>query len=1705
LPAGKQGEGIGVRQKTMLNNLKNLASKLSFEYSKLSFRHFKKIDYKYYLGIIVIALVLVFGFIYLIRAPKFVEAEWWNDSWYYRRSIPVTNNIATENNVYISATIDSSDTTKFQGDCDDLRFTDEAGQELSYYLVSGCGTDTTIVHIYFSTFNNGLQNIYIYHGNSSAVAGSVDTDFSTEASDYTLGTLGSEEQSTAPIAYWSFDEGYGTIAHDNTSNQNHGTLTNMTTTGDQSAWVDGKFGKALRFDGMNDYVDTSLTENLSQNDFTVMAWIRIPNGVDTNYAVVQSHTQAGYSSDWFFPYASGSSIFWFRSITLGTYSTINDGNWHHIVMSWDESEQKYEGFVDGASIGISSTVSGYGGINSVKIGIRGDATTTRFTGSIDEVKIYNYALTPAQVKKAYNTKTKDFTGINLSLSQQDAQNRRNEGLVGFWKMDEASWSGVAGEVIDSSGNGNHGRSYNGATTTSTAKYARAGEFDGSDDYVYVPVSDDFDIDRKDFTMAGWFYLPTGAQDNWGGIMVGSSYTSGYDLTCGRFLSGSGPIVSIDFGSSVPRNEWYYLTAVHDVSQKRVVIYLNGRYLVEDIYVGDLPISNHSVYLGSDQINFEGNLDHVKIWNRALSAQEISEEYVTGPAPIGYWSMDVIDGTTVIDQSGQGNDGTMDGGMTKSNSWKPGKVGQSLKFDGNNDSVILGKPDVLQMGDGVITVSHWVKPDITNQTESAHLFYGNAGGGHRGYGTRIISDGRFSYETYGLEGGRQSYSLDIGIVDREWNHIVAIFDGVNNEMIAYLNGIEKHRVSIDDPGTVTAIYDFRIGRHGVGAWLYNGLIDEVKIYNYALTPYQIAQEYNGGAPVAYWSFDEGQGSTAYDQSENKNHGTLTNMTTSGVDSAWVDGKFGKGLRFDNSSKQYVDGGNDSVLDLSNQLTISAWVNSRETQGVNGTIISKGTINGSDYIRDQNYFLYLTDSREVRFSYGDGSNYQTVTGSVISANQWHYISVILDGSNIYLYIDGELDDSWSQTLVPITGNGDTLRIGFKSTASGSSAYGFNGDIDEVKIYNYTLTPFDIQKEYNSRAKTKTTLNLSKSEQDQKNARADGLVGWWKMDEASWSGVADEVIDSSGNGNHGTAQNGGTTTSTAKYGRAGEFDGEDDYVSKDLANSLNQVTISSWVSIDSSTGTYQVVQSLGSSPTIDIACDPGGSNCGCDFYNSVNNSVDIGYDTWTLITCTYDGTEMKQYINGEYSSTESGANKTFNTTHYIGIGRNGSSYPFKGKIDDVKIWNRALTSAEIEKEYHQGPAPIGYWSMDQINGTTVIDQSGMGNDGTLTNMTKKSNSKPGKVGQALEFDGVEEYIEMGDVDFDYGNFSVSLWVKANSQSQSHVKNLIGKGNWNSSNNWYLGYKSDLHLSFVYGTTWNTGTYYDKSNFDLTQWNHLIGVAEPDVLKLYLNGRLVHTKETEHNTVSNDFNLQIGRSSYFGNYFDGLIDEVKIYDYALTPYQIAQEYNGGAPVGYWSFDEKEGTTAHDKTENLNHGTLTNMDPATDWLSGSDCKQGGCLDFDGSDDYVLINKNRADLISGNNFTVSWWAKSNLTTSQVITTIFGHWYIMHASNDNKGRYFINGLDSSPFDSNVAINDGKWHYFNLSYDGSYVKLYVDGQLDINTLASGDLSATYNLYIGQRDNGTYNFNGQVDEFKIWNYALTPLQVQQDYNLGKSLYFK
>jgi hypothetical protein len=201
---------------------------------------------------------------------------------------------------------------------------------------------------------------------------------------------------------------------------------------------------------------------------------------------------------------------------------------------------------------------------------------------------------------------------------------------------------------------------------------------------------------------------------------------------------------------------------------------------------------------------------------------------------------------------------------------------------------------------------------------------------------------------------------------------------------------------------------------------------------------------------------------------------------------------------------------------------------------------------------------------------------------------------------------------------------------------------------------------------------------------------------MDETSWNNVSGEVKDSSGNGNNGTGSGYSTTSLPAgKYGNAGTFNGSNQYVSIPDNSNLGSsyMTVSAWIY----TSTFNTNGSIYNRRTADntggVTMQPYNTsgNIICYFYIggiwvSVATSIALPVSQWGLITYTYDGSTIKAYVNGIPAGSTSVSGTINNpTSPLVQIGKNvTSATTFNGLIDEVRIYNRALSASEVQQLY-------------------------------------------------------------------------------------------------------------------------------------------------------------------------------------------------------------------------------------------------------------------------------------------------------------------------------------------------------------------------------------------------------------------------------------
>ena len=180
-----------------------------------------------------------------------------------------------------------------------------------------------------------------------------------------------------------------------------------------------------------------------------------------------------------------------------------------------------------------------------------------------------------------------------------AENFMSDGLVGYWKMDEASWDGTTNEVIDHSGNNNHGTAADDATT-GAGKFGNGGTFDGTGDY--VDCNDDSILGiTEDLAISAWFYN-SGDLDH--DTLVSKHWNGEFDLTfwSDELTWYNGPDYTDgnnhSFNYTFSTDTWYHITVVRTANNKTVKLYVNGFDINDDFVYNDTPtVTGNNFLLG----------------------------------------------------------------------------------------------------------------------------------------------------------------------------------------------------------------------------------------------------------------------------------------------------------------------------------------------------------------------------------------------------------------------------------------------------------------------------------------------------------------------------------------------------------------------------------------------------------------------------------------------------------------------------------------------------------------------------------------------------------------------------------------------------------------------------------------------------------------------------------------------------------------------------------------------------------------------------------------------------------------------------------------------------------------------------------------------------------------------------------------------------
>lgn len=693
--------------------------------------------------------------------------------------------------------------------------------------------------------------------------------------------------------------------------------------------------------------------------------------------------------------------------------------------------------------------------------------------------------------------------------------------------------------------------------------------------------------------------------------------------------------------------------------------------------------------------------------------------------VGYWTMNGTDidwfTGVVSDKSGSGNNGNQFR-MSTTTSPVMGVVGQGLDFIGNN-YISVPDSDSLDFAGATnsFTFMAWFKPT------------GTCSGNCR------IMDKLFSqqYLIFRAAGANSAafvmigaQSLSVGATpENAWSFVAGVYTpgAVTGELKGYLNGVFINSRSMTASSIVPNAQPFRIGSTDAGGEIFNGSIDEVRIYNRALSAAEILYLYQKSAPATsnkissdqndlltsgltgYWSFDGptidwGSSPTV----RNVISGVTSSLSGFSKISSPVLGMVGQGLLFQGTSQNSISVSNASnqiIPDSNAAFSIALWF--KPKSNFSSSNVGRGLIGNETFgVSGFRWALINNGGGKLQFwsSQNGGSILMTSTNA-IATSTWNHVTVSYTGSSAAMYLNGSLNvEDTSGTIVSNTNN-----ILISDSLSASNF--FDGIMDEVRVYNRALSAAEVKYLYDKSAPATAT----KISSDQNSEQTSGLVGLWSFNGPDINWATGVVSDRSGSGNNGVPVNMSTTTSPVMgiVGQGLSFDGVDDYVTMgDVLDfeRTDSFTLFAWIKsadVPGAAGAISIIigKQNNSSPFsgYDLSISSATDVLEFELMNTLTTSdlrirgtTDVIDGKWHQVAVVYGGTSAASgatfYIDGRVDTTATIVANTLDATTItafplqIGTNNSGASR-FPGAMDEVRVYNRALSSGEIQELYRSG----------------------------------------------------------------------------------------------------------------------------------------------------------------------------------------------------------------------------------------------------------------------------------------------------------------------------------------------------------------------------------------------------------------------------------
>ncbi|MEH1129519.1 LamG-like jellyroll fold domain-containing protein [Micromonospora sp. CPCC 206061] len=1304
---------------------------------------------------------------------------------------------------------------------------------------------------------------------------------------------------SGPLAQWSLD---GNAKDEAFLGWRDGVVQGSVT------YTAGAVGQAARFDGSTGYV-TAPSAVRTDASFSASAWVKLDSAGYARAVVSQSGTSFPGFAIWYRPENGGHWGFGMPKSTesyQGTDMALSAqpaqvGVWTHLTGVYDAATRKLTLYVNGVAAGTAQrSVADWAIDGRVQIGRtmwQGSAGVDYWTGLLDEVKIYDRAVSAAEVSAA--------------VGADNVQ-------VGHWKFDELSGTTGRNEVPGGEMAALHGDAAftgdsDGDGLADGGAVGGAVTLDGVGDY--AATSGPAVRTDQSFTIAGWVQLDQApnAGNFLSALSQDGSAISGFFLGYRQRATGGGvwefstpgsdaagaPAggAGVQSAQAAQLGKPAHLAAVYDATAGKIRLYVNGSATPvqadrADGFDARGPLAIGRGLNGTPGGYWKGWIDEVRAYSRALSTAEVQAIVSRDDVALGEWR---------LDGNADSVDGKQNGTLAGTPTWTSG---QSDAPDPTDRAVRLSGADHIGLPSEVdirhsFAVSAWAKLD---QVGGSATVVSQDGPSSSLFQLMAIPDGRWSFamSVSGAAGATVNRvdgpEAQVGV----WTHLVGIYDAGAGQLSLYVNGVQAGAAKPHQQAAFPTGGKLQIGAGQSSGNRQNrliGAIDDVAVYGRVLFAAEIRAMAGRDLTLAHnWRLDEGSGDLAADAVGRR---TAT-LASSGV--VRVPGRLGNAVDLDGNGGHLATGGVDIRTDT--DFSVSAWVRIDRTCPLTPgqwecklvAVSLDGAAGGVSkfrlgHWRDNDQFIDGVWVFEMPEPNG------AITKAAVRVlpsdiDTWTHLAGVYDKATgaLVLYVngtrkgEGRINEPWNTT--------GGVQIGRGRDTAGTAGQYFPGLVDDVRVYSGRLDDDRIRNLYGSYPIQCGTLD--KPEPCPLPA-ANG--GHWRFDEGAGTAVANATAPA-----NPAAMSGGADWTGGRIGAAGRFDGASGYAQTSgpvLDATTPSYSFSAWVAAGATTPTTnQVVLALaGNASPFYLYREAGGrwsaaasvGSATAPALVSVRSTETVWPGQWTHLGLVYDAdsSQLRLYVNGRLSAAQTGVSAlTAGGPLSVGRGRwaNTDLY-FQGVVDDVRGFKKALRDGEMAKVYDDtSPTSLGSWTFDD---RTVNDSSWRQNPTTASGGVSYVTGAKGTA-VALADKGSATTRHPGIVP--PTSFTVSSWVRLTHEPQ--VQAVVAQdGNRNSG--FALQYRPELD-TWVFGA-WTQDS--DGAEFRyarsrkaavLGEWTHLTGVYDHAAgqLRIYVNGELTgaHEGVTMYPAVGG---LTIGRGKFGGapaQHLTGEIDDVRV-DLGMVP----------------------------------------------------------------------------------------------------------------------------------------------------------------------------------------------------------------------------